>query len=64
MRNSGLQKLMLATIFLFGGSLGLAQGGGGAKPEYPASFDPAQGFRPAQADLTEVFLQIAASLEC
>lgn len=33
------------------------------KPEYLASFDPARGFKPAQADLTEVFLQIAGSLE-
>ena len=32
-------------------------------PEYLGSFDPAKGFRPAQADLTEVFLQIAGSLE-
>ena len=34
------------------------------KPEYFASFDPAKGFKPAQTDLTEVFLQIAGSLEC
>lgn len=34
------------------------------KPEYLASFDPAMGFKPAQSDLTEVFLQIAGSLEC
>lgn len=33
------------------------------KLEYLASFDPAKGFKPAQADLTEVFLQIAGSLE-
>lgn len=33
------------------------------KPEYLASFDPAKGFKPAQNDLTEVFLQIAGSLE-
>lgn len=33
------------------------------KPEYLASFEPAKGFKPAQSDLTEVFLQIAASLE-
>ena len=33
------------------------------KPEYLASFDPAKGFKPAQRDLTEVFLQIAGSLE-
>ena len=33
------------------------------QPEYFASFDPDKGFKPAQADLTEVFLQIAGSLE-
>lgn len=34
-----------------------------AEPEYLASFDPAKGFKPAQRDLTEVYLQIAGSLE-
>jgi hypothetical protein len=33
------------------------------KPEYLASFDSAKGFKPAQRDLTEIFLQIAGSLE-
>ena len=33
------------------------------KPEYLASFNPGKGFKPAQSDLTEVFLQIAGSLE-
>ena len=33
------------------------------RPEYVASFDPAKGFKPAQRDLTEVFLQLAGSLE-
>lgn len=33
------------------------------KPEYLASFDPAKGFRPAQRDLTEIYLQIGGSLE-
>ncbi len=33
------------------------------KREHLAAFDPAKGFRPAQSDLTEVFLQIAGSLE-
>ena len=33
------------------------------KTGYLASFNPAKGFKPAQSDLTEVFLQIAASLE-
>lgn len=34
------------------------------QPEYVTSFDPAKGFKPAQTDLTEIFLQIAGSLEC
>ena len=33
-------------------------------PEYLQSFDAAKGFKPAQRDLTEIFLQIAGSLEC
>ena len=40
-----------------------ASANGAEKPEYLASFDPAKGFKPAQRDLTEVFLQIAGSLE-
>ena len=32
-------------------------------PEYLTSFDPTKGFKPAQTDLTEIFLQIAGSLE-
>ena len=32
-------------------------------PEYLQSFDPLKGFRPAQDNLTQVFLQIAGSLE-
>lgn len=32
-------------------------------PNHDTSFDPAKGFKPAQDDLTEVFLQIAGSLE-
>ena len=33
------------------------------RPEYLASFDPAKGFKPAQTDLTEIYLQLAGSLE-
>ena len=33
------------------------------KPDYQVSFDPAKGFKPAQNDLTEIFLQLAGSLE-
>jgi hypothetical protein len=53
---------LFAVVFLviFSG-----QGNGFAqdKPEYLQSFDPAKGFKPAQADLTEIYLQIAGSLE-
>lgn len=31
--------------------------------EYLASYDPAKGFKPAQRDLTEIFLQLAGSIE-
>lgn len=34
------------------------------RPEFLSSFDPAKGFKSAQADLTDIFLQIGASLEC
>ena len=37
--------------------------GWGAEPEYLDSFNPAKGFKPAQRDLTEIFLQLAGSLE-
>ena len=33
-------------------------------PEYLQHFDPAKGFKPAQANLTEIALQLAGSLEC
>ena len=33
------------------------------KAEYLDSFNPAKGFKPAQRDLTEIFLQLAGSLE-
>ena len=41
----------------------IASGFSETKPEYFSSFDPAKGFKPAQRDLTEVYLQLAASLE-
>lgn len=34
-----------------------------SRPELLQSFNPAEGFKPAQRDLTEIFLQIAGSLE-
>ena len=33
------------------------------KPPYLAHFDPAKGFKPAQANFTEIFLQLAGSME-
>lgn len=33
------------------------------QPEYLQSFDPAKGFKPAQRNLTEIYLQLAGSLE-
>ncbi len=33
------------------------------RPEYLRFYDPAKGFKPAQTDLTKIFLQAAASLE-
>ena len=35
----------------------------GEEPNHSASFNPSKGFKPAQSDLTEVFLQLAGSLE-
>mgnify|MGYP000959199671 CR=1 FL=1 len=34
-----------------------------SQPEYTAHYNPAKGFKPAQANLTEIFLQLAGSLE-
>ena len=36
----------------------------GQQPEYVRFFDPANGFKPAQINLTDIFLQLAGSLEC
>jgi hypothetical protein len=49
---------ILAVLAQFGGIAMAAD-----QPEYLATFDPAKGFKPAQSDLTDVFLQIAGSLE-
>lgn len=35
-----------------------------SNPPYLTHYDPSKGFKPAQANLSEVFLQIAGSLEC
>ncbi len=59
------RQVICAATFIAACSVsGVAASADGAKaPEYVASFDPARGFKPAQSDLTEVFLQIAGSLE-
>jgi hypothetical protein len=55
----------MKTLLTLVASLLLCQASGNAaeRPEYLASFDPAKGFKPAQDNLTQVFLQIAGSLE-
>jgi hypothetical protein len=54
-------RILVLALLLFHGFGAVAVAAD--KPEYLASFDPAKGFKPAQSDLTEVFLQIAGSLE-
>src|SRR5437867_5116798 len=56
---------MKTTLALFFGFILTCQTASFAadRPEYLASFDPAKGFKPAQRDLTEIYLQIAGSLE-
>ena len=56
-------KTIVAAFFAVVLALPLPVASGADKPEYVASFDPAKGFKPAQRDLTEIFLQIAGSLE-
>jgi len=51
-------SVVLAVILCLIGSARAAD-----KPEFLDSFDPAKGFKPAQRDLTEIFLQLAGSLE-
>jgi hypothetical protein len=59
-----MRKAHLISLFLIAFSFALPLGSVAAeRPEYLSSFDPAKGFKPAQRDLTEVFLQIAGSLE-
>jgi hypothetical protein len=49
---------LLALFVVFAPRIGVAE-----TPEYLSSYDPGKGFRPAQRDLTEVFRQLAGSLE-
>lgn len=51
-------RTVLAFVFI-----ALLTASGADRPEYFGSFDPAKGFKPAQDNLTQVFLQIAGSLE-
>lgn len=65
LRNSYFRRLVLFALFASAAASNLTGGMAATadKPEYLASFDPAKGFKPAQGDLTEIFLQIAGSLE-
>ena len=62
-----MQNLRLLSIILVLGCLLVLPPGpvsqAAEPPEYLKSFDPAKGFKPAQSDLTEIFLQLAGSLE-
>jgi hypothetical protein len=63
-----VHKSLTACIFSFcvslmGFSPAAAQNSAN-QPAYLRFFDPAQGFKPAQKNLTNIFLQIAGSLEC
>ncbi len=55
---SGFGALLMAAF-----SPAAAQDGNN-QTEYLRFFDPAQGFKPAQKNLTNIFLQIAGSMEC
>ncbi len=62
--HSYLRQVVLAVFTtLHGFGLPTTTATAADKPESPASFDHAKGFKPAQSDLTAVFLQIAGSLE-
>jgi hypothetical protein len=66
MRNFLLHSYFRSAILLFFLILACSCGNtcaAGTPSEYLKSFDPAKGFKPAQRDLTEIFLQIAGSLE-
>lgn len=53
-------KTLTVLAFAF---IALLTARGADRPEFFDSFDPAKGFKPAQDNLTQVFLQIAGSLE-
>ena len=53
-------KTLTAIAFAF---IALVTADAAEKPEYLASFNPAKGFKLAQRDFTEIFLQLAGSLE-
>jgi hypothetical protein len=65
LRNSYFRRLALLASFAGAAAFNPISGmaAPAEKPEYLASFDPAKGFKPAQSDLTEIYLQIAGSLE-
>jgi len=55
---------LFSAVFILIGSPPPPARGQETNPPYLAHYDPAKGFQPAQANLTEIFLQIAGSLEC
>jgi hypothetical protein len=64
MRNSLRNRYYRAACIAFVAFIPLLPTAGAAEnPEYLASFNPARGFKPAQRDLTEIYLQLAGSLE-
>lgn len=56
-------KALLALVVFLGVCVMQLHAADTSKPEYLRFFDPAQGFKPAQTNLTNIFLQLAGSLE-
>lgn len=56
---TAIAPLFLAFVCFYGNAASAAD----RTPEYLQSFEPSKGFKPVQRDLTEVFLQLAGSLE-
>ncbi|MCB1202874.1 MAG: hypothetical protein KDN18_01340 [Verrucomicrobiae bacterium] len=55
---------LLSVIYLLIGASFSSLSAQDNNPPHLAHYDPTKGFKPAQANLTEIFLQIAGSLEC
>lgn len=54
---------LLVAVILAAGTLPLVHSAGTEEPEYQQFYNPDKGFKPAQVNLTEIFLQLAGSLE-